>query len=289
MGQVPDQKISVLMMDLRYRHWEDRTPAPGSYAPSWRWGHSSCFLPAKFPVRPRRKMRKVVLICGGFDSEVNLLDSWHFCPTKGRFFIPASGLKHVPLPGAYHSLAYCDLTDHVYLFGGQCCVGGPYHYFDAVFQHDLISPHWSLLPRRGPSPGARAQHAAVISNRIMIIHGGTNGIRSFRDVWTLHLDSPRWSEVKIEGRPLWVGVRPRAAHWQVVPHRPFLAVSKSGGGILVLQRQKPDESHPGKLGFPVRFSIFQPTFFFSGCLLWNISEHWLCNAFGLAGRNCRDR
>ena len=55
---------------------------------------------------------------------MNLLDSWHFCPNKGRFFVPASGLKHVPLPGAYHSLAYCDVTDHVYLFGGQCCAFG---------------------------------------------------------------------------------------------------------------------------------------------------------------------
>ena len=181
---------------------------------------------------------------------MNHLDSWHFCPLKGRFFVPASGLKHVPLPGAYHSLAYCDVTDHVYLFGGQCCVGGPYHYFDAVFEHDLIDPHWALLPRRGPTPEARAQHAAVISNRVMIIHGGTNGIRSFRDLWTLDLDAdpPRWSEVKIEGHPLWVGVRPRARFWEVVPHRPFMAVS-SCGGILVAQRQKPEESQPGKLGF----------------------------------------
>lgn len=242
-------KISLLMMDLRYRRWEDHTPPAASYAPSWRWGHSSCMLPTKFPVRPQHKQRKVMLMCGGFDREMNHLDSWHFCPLKGRFFPPASGLKHVPLPGAYHSLAYCDVTDHVYLFGGQCCVGGPYHYFDAVFEHDLMDPHWALLPRRGPTPEARAQHAAVISNRVMIIHGGTNGIRSFRDLWTLDLDAdpPRWSEVKIEGPPLWVGVRPRARFWEVVPHRPFMAVS-SCGGIMVAQRQKPEESQPGKLG-----------------------------------------
>ena len=57
-------KISLLMMDLRYRRWEDHTPPAASYAPSWRWGHSSCMLPTKFPVRPQHKQRKVMLMPG---------------------------------------------------------------------------------------------------------------------------------------------------------------------------------------------------------------------------------
>ncbi len=248
-GESTYQKISLLMMDLRTKMWEDRTPALGSYAPSWRWGHSSCLLPAGFPVRPENKHRKVLLMCGGFDTEVNFVDSWHFCPNKGRFIPPLSGLKHVPVPGAYHSLAYCDTTDHVYLFGGQCCTQGMYQYYPAVFEHDLIHPSWSMLRTVGTSPGARAQHAAVISNHVMIIHGGTNGIRSYRDVWTLHLDAspPRWTEVKLEGNPLWVGLRPRS-RTRTVPHRPFMAASNCGG-IMVLQRQKPGgNAQPGKLG-----------------------------------------
>ena len=64
-GPTPE-KISLLMMDLRYGRWEDHTPSANSYAPSWRWGHSSCMLPAKFPPQ---NGRKVMLMCGGFDSE----------------------------------------------------------------------------------------------------------------------------------------------------------------------------------------------------------------------------
>ena len=63
-GKSPPAKISLLMMDLRYRRWEDHTPPAASYAPSWRWGHSSCMLPAKFPVRPQHKHRKVMLMLG---------------------------------------------------------------------------------------------------------------------------------------------------------------------------------------------------------------------------------
>ena len=64
-------KISLLMMDLRYRRWEDHTPPAASYAPSWRWGHSSCMLPAKFPVRPQHKDRKVMLMLGIVDFSKN--------------------------------------------------------------------------------------------------------------------------------------------------------------------------------------------------------------------------
>lgn len=217
-GTPTSTKISLLGMDLRKMTWEDHTPSAGSYAPSWRWGHSNCLLPARFPPRRGRAKKEVLLMCGGFDSKDNLQDAWHFCPNKGKFFIPNSGLQHVPMPGGYHSLAYDDCHDRVYLFGGQCCVGGPYSFFDHLYMHDLLLPYWKLTPTKGKGPGPRAQHSAVITDGVMIVYGGTNGVRSFRDVWTLHLrcPAPVWREVRIEGPPLFVGTRARQQPFQVI-------------------------------------------------------------------------
>lgn len=32
--------------------------------------------------------------------------------------------------GAYHSIVFDDATSCIVLFGGQCCVNGPYEYYN---------------------------------------------------------------------------------------------------------------------------------------------------------------
>mmetsp|Transcript_2964 Transcript_2964/g.6708 ORF Transcript_2964/g.6708 Transcript_2964/m.6708 type:complete len:462 (-) Transcript_2964:102-1487(-) len=248
-GARPDAsspQISLLLFDLHRRCWSDMTPKPSESAPSWRWGHSSVVVPAQYPPQPGTR-ENLLLLCGGFDKETNMNDVWYFCPQTGQFFQPRVGMDCVPVLGAYHSLAYDIATDEAYLFGGQKCVQGKYEFYDTLIKCGLNCGSWLIVHTRGARPPERGQHACAISNRVLVLHGGSNRYKLLRDVWTLKLDAstPHWSEVKIQGPSLWVGKKQKAVPYQIAPCRPFLA---SGDGILVLGRGKPPkEDHPGDL------------------------------------------
>lgn len=223
------------------------TPKPAESAPSWRWGHSSVVVPAQYPPQPGTR-ENLLLLCGGFDKETNMNDVWYFCPQNGQFFQPRVGMDSVPVVGAYHSLAYDSATDEAYLFGGQKCVQGKYEFYDTLLKCGLNCGSWLIVHTRGARPPERGQHSCAISNRVLVLHGGSNRYKLLRDVWTLKLDAstPHWSEVKIFGPSLWVGKKQKAVPYQIAPCRPFLAAS--GDGILVLGRGKPSkEDHPGDL------------------------------------------
>mmetsp|Transcript_53473 Transcript_53473/g.124554 ORF Transcript_53473/g.124554 Transcript_53473/m.124554 type:complete len:460 (+) Transcript_53473:30-1409(+) len=240
--------ISLWCLDLHTRCWTDKTPRTTQHAPSYRWGQSSVLLPSNFPLRPGKKVNHVLLMCGGFDTETNMNDVWFFCPASGKFCRPKKRLLwELPISGAYHALAYDQITDEAYLFGGQCCIHGFYAYFDTLLSCGLSGPIWHIVHPRSSRPPPRGQHAAAISKRVLVIHGGSNRYRTLRDVWTMRLDAahPIWSEVKIQGPPLWVGQRQKAQPYQTASCRPFMALADtSDRGLLVLGRSKPNNQQP---------------------------------------------
>lgn len=180
-----------------------------------------------------------ILLCGGFDHQCNHNDVWLFDPSQSSFSRPSGGHKRVPVHGAYHSLVYDGPRHEALLFGGQCCIGGPYEFYNSVFVAALAdpAPRWEELRTCGEKPPARAQHAAALAGSLMLVHGGADARRGFNDLWALSLAaSPAlWSEVKVAGgsAPL---VQPylRPKDFQVDSCRPFMAVH--GSRVLVLGR-----------------------------------------------------
>ncbi|CAE7361407.1 unnamed protein product [Symbiodinium natans] len=108
--------------------------------------------------------------------------------------------------GAYHSVVFERKSSRAVLFGGQCCVNGPYEYFRGVhtlqFQEDDDDDDegWSPLPTEGPHPCPRAQHSAAIRGCVMVIYGGANDVRQFNDVWLLDLSDCTWTEMRPDER-----------------------------------------------------------------------------------------
>ena len=122
------RRMSVWELRLESKSWMDVTPdGDGDGFPCWRWGHSSCLVPGRS--RPSRSQTKLWL-AGGFNSHCNLNDVWRFCPKEGTFSTVASEVCNLPYHAAYHSLVFDDVAQQLFLFGGQCCVGGPYRFFD---------------------------------------------------------------------------------------------------------------------------------------------------------------
>ena len=133
-GRVPvSQKMSVLELRLESKSWVDATPCDDVLSsPCWRWGHSSCLVSSRHPAKPAKHY---VWVAGGFNSFCNLNEVWRFSPAEGRFSRVPSEFRHLPYRAGYHSLVFDDVAKQLLLFGGQCCVGGPYKFFDSVPTH----------------------------------------------------------------------------------------------------------------------------------------------------------
>ena len=126
----PSRKMSVLELQLDTQSWIDVTPCGDFFAtPCWRWGHSSCLVTCRLPGEP---VLHYLWIAGGFNNHSNLDDVWRFCPRDGEFSKVPSQARSLPYHAAYHSLVCDNVAQQLFLFGGQCCVGGPYQFFDCV-------------------------------------------------------------------------------------------------------------------------------------------------------------
>ena len=120
-------KISLLLLDMHSKCWNDLTPLDDAVAPSWRWGHSACIIGKQVH---KQVVISSIMLCGGFNKNCNHDDVWYFDPKAKAFAEPPASLQRLPLHGAYHSLVYDSFSEEAYIFGGQCCVGGPYVYSD---------------------------------------------------------------------------------------------------------------------------------------------------------------
>ncbi|CAK8999682.1 unnamed protein product [Durusdinium trenchii] len=227
-------KISLLKLKLHSKCWDDLTPPDNAIAPAWRWGHSACVIGKQVV---QKQVISSILLCGGFNKNCNHDDVWHFCPKEKVFTEPQASLQRLPFHGAYHSLAYDSFSEEAYIFGGQCCVGGPYVYSDRVLIAQMRRHRrgWQELRTSGVKPPARAQHAAVIvESGTMIIYGGANSSSTLHDVWTLDLRKapPQWSEVRTSSQAPFVSRFFTPRDFEVVSSRPQMA--SHGSGVIVV-------------------------------------------------------
>ena len=183
--------MSVLELQLESKTWTNRSKLlPEDSVPCCRWGHASCLIPSRPVPDGPRPVEQFVWLAGGFNSHCNLNDVWRFCPTDGRFARVASEVSSLPYRAAYHSMVCDDVAKRLLAFGGQCCVGGPYQFFDRVLSQSwlngcfcftvvvirglevgLVTEAWSCTSYAAPRPVGRHEivmcegtESALLSN-----------------------------------------------------------------------------------------------------------------------------
>lgn len=244
----PGKRIAVHTFDPVALVWSDHSPADRSVAPTKRWGHSVCEAPGR-----------MLLVVGGFDSKHNLRDTWAYSTEDGTF---AELCDDLQVFGAYHSLAFEQKSSRAVLFGGQCCVNGPYEYFQDVhtlqFEEDQ-EEGWNRIPISGPKPSCRAQHGAIIRGGAMIMYGGANNVQQFNDVWLLDLLHHAWTEIqpaRLSVLPPPVETRIEEQHFRVKSCRSIIALR--GMQLLVLGRaRKPATGRWGLYSFDLHTACWK--------------------------------
>eukprot|EP00747_Dinoflagellata_sp_TGD_P219909 gnl/TRDRNA2_/TRDRNA2_91936_c0_seq1.p1 gnl/TRDRNA2_/TRDRNA2_91936_c0~~gnl/TRDRNA2_/TRDRNA2_91936_c0_seq1.p1 ORF type:complete len:423 (+),score=39.85 gnl/TRDRNA2_/TRDRNA2_91936_c0_seq1:2-1270(+) len=248
--------IATHAFDLDTRIWTDCTPrgaeVANGHAPCRRWGQSVCLIAGDASadeacssnISPTQLSS--ILLCGGFDSQCNHGDAWLLDPGTVTFHQPCRRRRRLPVHGAYHSLVFDIERQEALLFGGQCCRGGPYEFYNQVFfasfalsDSDRHEERWRELAVAGSKPAPRAQHMAVMVGAHMLIYGGADARSGFRDVWTLSLDRAEvaWTELRAAGGPppsIDTSLTPR--DFRVQSCRPFVSVH--GHSLLVLARDE---------------------------------------------------
>ncbi len=166
-------------------------PLP-SGGPSVRCGHAAI----------KDELNNEMVIFGGayFDP-----DAWHLYRLNDVWKldldsyvwseISTSGTPPPPLSG--HSCVYDPLNHRMLVFGGgfEGGVSGD------VYELDLNSYAWKLLPIAGEKPSPRWEHCAVYNSRdhTMAIFGGRDLDRPFNDTWILDLRSLTWERIESYG------------------------------------------------------------------------------------------
>jgi len=117
-----------------------------------------------------------------------------------------------PLPREGHSMVYCEFDECIYLFGGYVSGSG---YSDEMWKYDVSTDGWSELPTMIPAPSPRGGHTMVydITNEVIILFGGTDGIGSYLgDTWVYNVGAMTWTEMSATGIPGVDKPSPRAGH-----------------------------------------------------------------------------
>ena len=108
-----------------------------------------------------------------------------------------------PSPRGYHSAALSlevGGEKAIYVFGGQCCVGGPYEYYNDVYRFNLETNHWEFIetydePLNGKPqrPHPRSQSFSFVKNGYLYVYGGYDGHNIFADMYRLELSTRTWT------------------------------------------------------------------------------------------------
>ena len=88
----------------------------------------------------------------------------------------------------------------MYTFGGQCCIGGPYSFYNDVHRIKLETLAWERVSCTGEIPSQRSQCLAFLYRESIYVYGGYNGKMTSTDLHCLDLRTNVWSEVKTTGQ-----------------------------------------------------------------------------------------
>ncbi len=137
---------------------------------------------------------------GGFDSEFNHSGSrflyWDEA-TRSFNLHTLEADSNGPSPRGYHSACY--FNSKIITFGGQCCIGGPYVFYDDVHCLDLATSKWTQFQTSGQSPSPRSQCFAFIYKNGFYVFGGYDGKNIFIDLHRLDLTTLQWNKLETNG------------------------------------------------------------------------------------------
>lgn len=156
---------------------------------------------------------------GGFDS--------HFNHSGTKFLLADSNDNlniHIlpneingPSPRGYHSAVYVPMesnskkrifqSNQVFIFGGQCCSGGPYDFYNDVYRFDLGTMTWHEVHCSGDIPCHRSQCYSFYYRGHLYVYGGYDGKNIFTDLHTLDLKTMVWEKLNLHGHDRPTGLK----------------------------------------------------------------------------------
>jgi hypothetical protein len=165
----------------------DHTWRSAPALPRPRWGHS---LSAIGPQ---------LYLFGGWDSQSQYNDI-------RKLDVNTMAIEDVQTTGLAPSHRSCHTATVVghyfYIFGGACCVNGPYQYFNDLWKFNVRTSEWKKISATGPLPSPRSQHAMIsIGNDKLLLIGGYNGDTVFNDAHLFDLKSKHWTPIHTIGLP----------------------------------------------------------------------------------------
>jgi len=153
-----------------------------------RWGHSACVVENHY-----------VFFMGGWDSNSQYFDVYLF-DTRNMSLESVMLSGQVPSPRAGHSCVLSEALQSLYVFGGSCCKGGPYEFYNDLYRYDPGDHSFEKINLHGEIPTPRSQHSAVVINdHQMVIIGGYNGYSILNDVYVINLDSGLSQRIECSG------------------------------------------------------------------------------------------
>lgn len=151
-----------------------------------------------------------VWVFGGANTEENKNDLWEVNLEKLQWNkLLQTG--EVPSQRTYHTTT-SKLDNKFFVFSGGA---KQVEAIDdtQVYQLDLVSKKWSIVPSKGQPPKPRQGHIMIAVDDKVFCHGGMCGAELFDDLHVLHSDGT-WAAIKCEQRP-----SKRAAHGAVLHNR----------------------------------------------------------------------
>jgi len=219
-----------------------------------RWGHTAAQI----------NSFQMILV-GGWDSKSQFSDMWRFDMHTEQIAQVVTSAEG-PSCRAGHSVSFLQKRNQLLLFGGSCCVGGPYEFYCDGWLFDLSTYEWQPIKWQGEVPSSRAQHSAVLLNEdTLVVFGGYDGANVFADLYLLDLVSMRWSKVKTNGNGPCGESELESSNFRVYPARGNLLNVSSGDERTLL--------YSGKDGV---YSLNCDTWLWSKSSLFSNSIHAAC-------------
>jgi N-acetylneuraminic acid mutarotase len=164
-----------------------------TYLTKDRWAHAACVIPSISTSH--------IYLFGGWDGNCQYSDVYKFRLSKRDIVSVKTSGNGFSFRGGLSATAY---QNSAIIFGGACCKGGPYEYYNDVYIFNAETNEWNgPLVCQGTPPAPRSQHGAVIVEDYLVIIGGYDGTQLFNDVHVLDLQNNTWKQLKPKANSNW--------------------------------------------------------------------------------------
>jgi len=212
---------AISILDLKTMTWStvkaDNSDMP--YISTRRWGHSATVVYKLDPT--------LVYLIGGWDSSSQYNDI-HIFDVKSQTVKKVRPVKGSTAPSHRAGHTASAWGKNIVVFGGAYCKGGPYTFYNDVFNFNTDNDKWRELKCKGDLPCPRAQHSALVIGNRLIVVGGYTGKQVLNDVHCLDLTTQEWTRIETHGTPPTPIEDASAADFRVFPARGTAILLRTG-------------------------------------------------------------